>query len=148
MSTYTQTSVHIVFSTRDRAPVLTEARREELFRYVWGILKNKHCHLYRIGGYDDHIHILTALHPSIALADLVRDIKVASTSWIRSESVFPGFAKWQDGYAAFNVSADDRPSVIEYIKNQESHHREEDSLAEYKRLLAIHGIDADREYVK
>jgi putative transposase len=71
---YTQTYYHIVFSTKNRQPTLLKEHREELFRYLWGVLNNKKCHLYRINGIEDHIHILTSLHSSIALADLIRDL--------------------------------------------------------------------------
>ncbi len=79
MSTYSQIMYQIVFSTKRREPVLTKGKRPELFKYIWGILKNKKCHLYRINGVQDHLHIATHLHPTVALASLVKDIKVASS---------------------------------------------------------------------
>ena len=75
MSTHTQICYHVVFSTKDRQPVLRPDRREDLFRYIWGILKNRQSHLYRINGTEDHVHILTSLHPTVSLADLVKDVK-------------------------------------------------------------------------
>ena len=71
MSAYTQTLYQIVFSTKDREHTLTKPNREELYKYIWGVLKNKNCYLYRIGGVTDHIHIVTSLHPSISLASLI-----------------------------------------------------------------------------
>ena len=113
MSTFTQIYYHIVFSTKNREPVLLADNRDHLFRYTWGILKNKDCHLYRIGGVEDHVHILTSLHPAIALADLVKEIKTSTSSWIKDENIFPGFTHWQDGYGAFTVSHSDKDAVIE-----------------------------------
>ncbi|MBK9014557.1 MAG: transposase, partial [Saprospiraceae bacterium] len=98
MSTYTQSLYQIVFSTKHRQPTLAKEGRDELFKYIWGILKNKKCHLYRINGVEDHIHIVTSLHPSVALADLVKDIKLASNDHIKETGLFPDFGGWQDGY--------------------------------------------------
>ena len=95
MSTYTQTLYQIVFSTKNRELSLVKEGREKLFRYIWGILKNNKCHFYRINGVEDHIHILTSLHPSIALSDLVKDVKIASSKFIKSSfSKFRILAKW------------------------------------------------------
>lgn len=101
MSTYTQILYQIVFSTKNRKPSLEAENRIELFKYISGILKNKKCHLYRIGGVADHLHIITHLHPSIALADLVKDCKLASSEHIKSRKLFTAFNGWQDGYGAF-----------------------------------------------
>jgi REP element-mobilizing transposase RayT len=85
MSTYTQLLYQIVFSTKERNPVLAKPNRARLFRYISGILKNKNCHVYIINGVEDHIHILTHIHQSIAIADLVKDIKVASNLFINNK---------------------------------------------------------------
>ena len=97
MSTHTAISYHIVFSTKDRRPVLRQERREDLFRYIWGIIKNRRGHLYRTNGVEDHLHILTSLHPTVSLADLVKDIKTGSAHWIKENSVFRSFSHWQEG---------------------------------------------------
>src|SRR5690242_11891787 len=101
MSTHTAIAYHIVFSTKDREPVLNADRREDLFRYLWGIAKNRQSHVYRVNGVEDHLHILTSLHPTVSLSDLVKDIKTGSSRWIKEQSVFRRFSHWQDGYAAF-----------------------------------------------
>jgi REP element-mobilizing transposase RayT len=102
MSTYTQILYQIVFSTKEREPVLLKDNRPDLFRYIWGILKNQHCHLYRMNGVEDHPetsgHIVTHLHPSVTLADLIKDIKIASSKWIKEKGIFKNFVNWQDGY--------------------------------------------------
>jgi REP-associated tyrosine transposase len=145
---YTQTYYHIVFSTKNRQPTLLKEHREELFRYLWGVLNNKKCHLYRINGFEDHIHILTSLHSSIALADLIRDLKTSSTSWIKREKIFPHFIGWQKSYSAFTKSDADKQMVIRYIMNQETHHQHESSLDELKRLLKEENIDFDVRYLE
>jgi REP element-mobilizing transposase RayT len=147
MSTFTQIYYHIAFSTKDRTPALSADKREDLFRYTWGILKNKDCHLYRIGGVEDHVHILTSLHPTIALSDLVKDIKVATSTWINKENIFPKFSGWQDGYGAFTVSHSDKDAVIEYIKNQEEHHKKVSFKDELRQFLVRHGVPFDEKYL-
>ncbi len=143
MATYTQIIYHIVFSTKHRERVLTLSRREDLFRYIWGIIKNKQGHLYRINGVEDHVHILSSLHPTVALSDFIKAIKVASALWIKENGVFVEFDHWQDGYGAFTHSLGEKDRLTEYIKGQEEHHRHESFVDEYKRLLTEAGIEFD-----
>nr|WP_218280503.1 IS200/IS605 family transposase [Verrucomicrobium spinosum] len=89
MSTYTQILYHVVFSTKDRERVLAKAGRDDLYRFIWGTLKERESHLYRIGGVEDHVHMLITLHPSIALADLVKEVKTASSKWIKAPARSP-----------------------------------------------------------
>lgn len=144
---YKESSFHIIFSTKNREPVLREDKREELYKYIWGILKNKNCHLYRIGGIEDHIHILTSLHPTIALSDLIRDLKRSTTHWIKQENIFDCFEGWQSEYAAFCKEHKSLATVIEYIKNQKEHHLNENSRDELKRILRDEGIPFDDKYL-
>jgi REP element-mobilizing transposase RayT len=146
MSTYTQILYHIVFATKNRKPVLAKEHRNRIFKYIWGIIQTRNCYLYRIGGIEDHIHVLCALHPSVALADLVKEIKAGSNRWIRYENILPEFDSWQSGYGAFTCSIDSKDRIIEYIKNQEKHHRGESSASELKRLLCEADIDCDEKY--
>jgi REP element-mobilizing transposase RayT len=147
MSTFTQIYYHVVFSTKNRERALLANRRDDLFRYIWGILKNKDCHLYRISGVEDHIHILTEIHPTIALATLVKDIKISTSSWIKQNHVFPGFDHWQEGYGGFTVSHSDKDAVIEYIKRQEEHHKMVSFQDELREFLVKHGITFDEKYL-
>ncbi len=147
MSTYTQILYQIVFSTKERENVLIKENRERMYKYIWGILKNKKCHLYRIGGIENHIHIVTSLHPGISLADLVKEIKIASSVMIKEEKLFPHFRNWQIGYGAFTYSIDAKDKLIEYVKNQERHHKRENFVEEYKRLLKEFDIDFDEKYL-
>ena len=91
MSTYTQIIYQLVFTTKNQEKTLLMPDREMLYKSIWGVLENKKCHLYRIGGVEDHIHIITHVHPSIALADLIKDIKLSSSSLIKQESLFCKF---------------------------------------------------------
>ncbi len=147
MSTFTRIYYHIVFSTKYRDPCLTIENREKLFKYIWGIINKKDCHLYRINGVEDHIHILTDLKSNISLADFVKDIKVASSIWIKNQNIFPAFEGWQEGYAAFTCGSNDKDMIINYIKNQEVHHRKRTYLEEVERFLEENEIDYDSRYL-
>ena len=147
MSTYTQIYYHIIFSTKDRRPVLTKDRRQELFRYIWGVLKNHKCHLYRLSGVEDHVHMLLSLHPTVNLADLIKNVKTGSSKWIKDNKVFPGFMGWQDGYGAFTLSIAEKDAVIEYIKRQEEHHEKLSFRDEFRKFLEDAGIKFDDKYL-
>jgi len=147
MSTYTQILYHIIFSTKNRERSLLAESRPELFKYIWGVIKNNRGHLYRINGIEDHIHILTSLHPTVALADLIKDIKVVSSKWLHEMRICPKFTHWQAGYGAFTVSFHEKDALIEYIKNQEEHHRKISYVDELKRILAECGLEWDERYL-
>jgi REP element-mobilizing transposase RayT len=146
MSTYTQILYHLVFSTKDRQPVLSDSRRNELCMYMTGVIKNRHCRPVWINGVRDHVHILFSLRPTVALADLVKDVKVASSAWIKEDRVFPNFFAWQEGYGAFTYSLRDEPELIAYVKAQEEHHRKMTFLEEYRKLLRDHSIEFEEKY--
>jgi REP element-mobilizing transposase RayT len=146
MSTYTQIIYHIVFSTKNWQPVLKANSREELFKYIWGIINNKKGHLYRINAVEDHVHILTSIHQTVCLADFVKEIKVGSSRWIKQNNIFPGFSGWQDGYGAFTHSIKEKESLIKYIMNQQEHHREINFKEEYRKMLIEAGIEFDEKY--
>ena len=111
------------------------------------MLKNNNCHLYRIGGVDDHIHIATHIHPSVSIADLVKDIKLASSDYIKTQNLFPHFGGWQSGYGWFTYSFRDKDRLIEYVKNQEKHHEEKDYITELIELLKEHQVEFDEKYL-
>jgi REP element-mobilizing transposase RayT len=146
MSTYTQILYQIVFSTYKREETLNPSHRDELFKYIAGILKNKKCHLYQINGVRDHLHIITHIHPNIAPAALIKDIKLASSQHIRKAGLFRSFEGWQEGYGAFTYSFREKDRLIEYVKNQEIHHKEKTSRVELIELLDENGVDYDEKY--
>jgi len=147
MSTYTQILYQIVFCTKNREPILVKQNRDELYKYIGGILKNNNCHLYQIGGITDHLHILTHLHPSVALASLVKDIKLASHDYIKEKHLFPLFKGWQVGYGGFTYAYRDIDRLIAYVKNQEQHHKIKPYKEELIDLLIEHGIEFDEKYL-
>ena len=147
MSTYRQIFYQLVFGTKNRKPTIAKTHEEELYKYISGIIKNQNCKLYRINGIEDHIHIMSDLHPSLCLSDYVKEIKVASSLWMKEHGKFPNFEGWQDGYGAFTYSVREKDMIINYIKNQKEHHRSENFYAEYKRLLVENGIEFDEKYL-
>ena len=147
MSTYTQILYQIVFSTKHREQVLEKENRPDLFKYIWGTLNKNNCHLYRINGVEDHLHIVTHIHPAISLSGLVKDIKVASSGFIKTNNLFKNFSSWQEGYGAFTYTIKEKDRLIEYVKNQEEHHKNISFIDEYKELLKEHAIDFDEKYL-
>ena len=146
MGTYTQILYQVVFSTKKREKTLKKEYRTELFEYIWGILKNKKCHLYRINGVEDHLHIVIDLHPTVALSGLIKDIKVASSGYIKEKQLFPDFQGWQEGYGAFTYSINAKDALIEYVKNQEEHHKTWTFQEELRALLVENGVKIDEKY--
>ncbi len=147
MSTYTQLLYQIVFSTKNREETMIESGQDKLYSYIAGILKNKDCHLYRINGMKEHIHIITHIHPTIAIANLVKDIKIAADEFIKTEKIFPHFGGWQIGYGAFSYSISAKDNLIEYVKNQKEHHMKKSFKDEYICLLKEHQIKFDERYL-
>lgn len=147
MSTYTQFLYQIVFSTKDRNPALVKPNRKQLYKYLWGILNNKKCHLYRINGVEDHLHIITHIHPTVPVSSLIKDLKTSSNKFIKKEGLFPEFKSWQDGYGAFSYSIKAKDKLIEYLKSQEEHHKKVTFREEYIALLNEHEIEFDERYL-
>jgi REP element-mobilizing transposase RayT len=144
---YRQIFYQIVFGTKGREATITEAHCSELYKYIWGIIKNSNCKLYRINGIEDHVHIFSDIHPTLSLADYVKNIKVASSLWMKQSGKFPAFKGWQDSYGAFTYSIKEKDIIIEYIKNQKEHHKTENFYDGYKRLLVENGITFEEKYL-
>jgi len=147
MSTFRQIYYQIVFATRHRKPTINEKHEQDLYKYIWGIIDKHKCKLYRINSMPDHVHIFSDLHPTVALSDYVKDIKVASSLWMKQSGKFPLFDSWQDGYGAFTYSQKEKDRVIDYIKNQKEHHKQENYFDEYRRLLKEFDIEFDEKYL-
>ena len=145
MASYRQLYYHIVFGTKFRKPTIADVHCQLLYKYIWGILENKKCKLYRINGSNEHIHLLVDIHPTIAVSTLVKDIKVSTSLWIKQQLEFQDFEGWAEGFAIFTVSHSDRDKVIEYIKGQKEHHQKLSYLDEYKTLLKEYGIEFDEK---
>ncbi len=146
MSSYRQILYHLIFRTKNSRKTINQEHAKELYAYIMGFIKNKDCFLYRINGMEDHLHILCDLYPKIALADYMRDLKTSSSVWLKQTGKFSAFEGWADGYAALTYSWEDKGLIINYIKNQQEHHKKESFEDELKRLLREHGIDVDERF--
>ena len=143
MTSYRQILYQIVFSTKHRERTLIKRDRPELFRYMAGVVKKQNCHLYQLNGVEDHLHIVTDIHPSLALADLVKDIKLSANSFIKEGNILNNFVGWQKGYGAFTYHVNSLQGLIKYVKTQEEHHRALSYEDEYRKLLEEHHIEFD-----
>lgn len=139
--------IHAIWSTRNRVPNLHPDIRDDVHRYIGGILKRLNCIPMAIGGVEDHVHALFWMHPTCRPADVLRDMKKGSSHWIRTELGRPEFA-WQDGYAAFAVSPDHVRAARLYIGNQEEHHRKVSPRDELIALFREHGIEFNEEFIR
>ncbi|MEN9975588.1 MAG: family transposase [Verrucomicrobiota bacterium] len=145
-STHTSLHYHLIFATKNREPCLLEAWRPQLHEYLGGTVLGLDAHPEGIGGVADHVHLLVSLKATHRLADFMRELKKASSSWVRETCHQTGF-HWQEGYAAFTVSASARDSVRSYIANQEEHHRKKSFREELIGFLQKSGVDFDERYL-
>ncbi|MEI6752909.1 MAG: IS200/IS605 family transposase [Paludibacter sp.] len=145
MASYRQLYYHVVFGTKFRKPTIHDVHCQLLYKYIWGILENKKCKLYRINGGKEHIHLLVAIHPTIAVSTLVKDLKVSTSIWLKEQREFQQFEGWAEGFAIFTISHTDKDKVIEYIKGQKEHHQKLTFLDEYKALMQEYGIEFDEK---
>jgi REP element-mobilizing transposase RayT len=144
-STHTSLHYHLVFSTKQREPWIDTNWRAELHAYLGGIVKGLGGHPEGIGGVADHVHLLVSLKPTTCLSDFMRDLKKSSSVWVK-ESRLRDF-QWQEGYAAFTVSASARESVQRYIASQEEHHRVKSFREELVEFLKKSGVSYDPKYL-
>ncbi len=139
--------VHVVFSTKDRVPVLDALVRPELYAYLATIVRNNECECFRVGGVADHVHLAIRLNRQANVSDLVAEIKSSSSKWLKGQS--PKLAKfaWQRGYGAFSVGPADLNALIRYIDTQEAHHAKHDFQDELRACLKRYGIECEERYL-
>jgi REP element-mobilizing transposase RayT len=146
-NTFSQIYIQTVFAVSGRMSLITGDYKEELHKYIAGIVRNKRQKLLQINGMSDHLHILIGLRPAMALADLVRDIKSDSSDWINRRRLARGKFAWQEGYGAFSYGHSQLDMIIRYIQNQERHHKRRTFKDEYLTLLKRFEIEFKEEYV-
>jgi REP element-mobilizing transposase RayT len=143
-----QVYLHLVFSTKNRQPFLQDAAiRDELHNYLGGTCNNLDCPVLRVGGIADHVHILCRLGRTIAIADLVQELKRTSSQWLKTKSPALADFYWQHGYGAFSISPKHVDPLRDYIAHQEEHHRTVSFQEELRRLLTKYGLEWDERYV-
>ncbi len=146
-NTFSQIYIQTVFAVSGRLSLITQDFREELHKYITGIVRNKDQKLISINSMADHLHILIGLRPAMALADLVRDIKADSSEWVNKKKLARGKFGWQEGYGAFSYGHSQLDVIIRYIQNQEKHHRRRSFKTEYLTLLKKFEVEFKEEYV-
>ena len=146
-NTYSQVYVQIVFCVKGRQNLIDMIWKEELYKYICGIVNGKKQKVYAIGGVADHVHILVSLKPDITISDLVRDIKAGSSKWINEQQLVRGKFQWQQGFGVFSYSRSSLDNVIAYINNQEIHHQKKSFKDEYVELLKQFNIDYNEAYL-
>ncbi len=139
--------VHVIFSTKNREPMLTPEIRESLHGYIAGVMENLSGKLLKAGSVEDHIHLLLVLPRTSSPADLVKELKIATNAWLKEQRRRWMDFHWQAGYGMFSISPAHKEGLIRYIENQEEHHRKVSFQEEYRRLLGKYGIEYDEKYV-
>ncbi len=146
-NTYTQIHLQIVFVVKYREGVIHSSWKDKLYGYITGIVQANQHKMLIINGVPDHVHLLIGLRPSQSISDLMQDIKGSSSEWINDNKLVKGKFEWQAGYGAFSYSKSDLKNVIEYIKNQEEHHRKKSFREEYIEFLDEFEIEYDERYI-
>jgi REP element-mobilizing transposase RayT len=146
-NTYSQIYIQIVFTVKGRRNFIKEPFREEVQKYMSGIVSNKNQKMYAIYCMPDHTHILVSIKPNIAISDLVRDIKSNSTSFIKEKKILGEDFSWQEGFGAFSYSKSQSQQVVNYILNQPLHHQKRNFKEEYVEFLRNYDIAYDEKYL-
>ncbi len=136
-----------MFSTKNHKPMITPFYEEELHSYIGGVCKNLDCQPIKIGGYNDHVHILCMLSKKIALMKLIEEVKSHSSKWMKTKDESLKNFYWQDGYGTFSVNPSEVDTVVAYITNQHNHHRTLSFKEEYRAFLDKYKVDYDERYV-
>ncbi len=139
--------IHVIFSVKDRAPMLGVTIRPALHAYLATVARNADCECYRVGGVADHVHLAVRQSRTVTVAKLVEVLKTSSSKWLKSQSPdLTGFS-WQRGYGVFSVGPANLDDLRLYIDNQEEHHRTRTFQEEYRNFLTKYGIEYDERYV-
>jgi putative transposase len=144
---YTQIHVQFVFAVKFRAAMISKSWKDNLHKYITGIIQANHHKMLQINSVEDHIHFLAGIRPDHAISSLVQNIKSESTKWINAKKLCSTPFSWQTGFGAFSYCKREVHNVIDYIRNQESHHKKESFLAEYSRILNEFEIDYAEAYL-
>jgi REP element-mobilizing transposase RayT len=139
--------VHLVFSTKNRAPVLTPEIRAELHPYLSVVLTNDGCPSLRVGGVEDHVHLLFALSRTRTISQVVENAKTSSSKWLKTKGPALADFHWQNGYGIFSVSQSNADEVVDYIIRQEEHHQKMTFQEEFRRFLERYQVEYDERYV-
>jgi REP element-mobilizing transposase RayT len=143
---YTKLLYHAVFCTKYRRDTIPEAHEKELYAYIMRMIDSRKSKLYRIGGTENHLHLLFDMHPTFALSNFMRDIKENSSRWLRKNPNFPDFEGWGVSFAAFTYNLSDKQTVSRYIAHQKEHHKTTCFEDEYRNFVTVNGVEIDENY--
>jgi REP element-mobilizing transposase RayT len=146
-NTYTQISIHAIFAVKHRENFITKEWRDRLHSYISGVLKNEDTTSLSVGGWLDHVHVFFGMPPTKNISDIMRVVKTNSSKWINENDLVKGKFQWQEGYAAFSYSRSQRDTVINYIMQQEEHHKKKSFKDEYIEMLKTFEVDFDEKYL-
>jgi REP element-mobilizing transposase RayT len=146
-STLSNLAYHIIFSTKGREPTITPEIRDELYRYMGGIIKAEGGGLLQIGGMPDHLHMVVKLKPVHSLSEIMQKVKGGSSKWVNKKNRFLHKFAWQEGYGAFTVSQSQMSVVVRYVSEQEKHHRKLSFNEEFIGILERHGVEYDERFI-
>ncbi len=146
-NTYTQIHLHVVFAVKYRDAVIEKTWKEELYKYMTGILQSYGHKMLQINGIHDHVHLFFGMRPHQALSDLIGEVKGSSSGWINQKGFVRGRFRWQEGFGAFSNSRSQVPRVVNYVINQEKHHRKKTFIQEYEDMLKKYEVDYDEKYI-
>lgn len=146
-SAWTQNYYHMVFSTKQRATLITPELEVRLYPFMGGIVRDLRCTLLAINGMADHVHLLVRYRPDLSHSDLLQQVKGRSSKWVNETFPRMGHFSWQEGYGGFTVSKSNVADVEAYLARQKEHHRRQDFKTEFLELLRRHGIEFDEDEV-
>ena len=146
-NTYTQLHIQFVFAVKFRRALIEKSWKNDLHKYITGIIQANDHKMLQINSMPDHIHILVGLNPVQAISSIIQNVKTESSKWIKEQQYCNAKFAWQDGYGAFSYSKKDVHNVISYIQNQEAHHKKEAFIPEYIKLLNEFDIEYDERYI-
>jgi putative transposase len=146
-NTYTQIHIQLVFAVKHRTGLIEKTWKDDLYKYITGIIQGNNHKLLIINGMSDHIHVLIGFRPTQSLSELVQMVKRDSSKWINEQGFVKGRFEWQEGYGAFSYSQSHLSNIIKYIENQEKHHEKRTFLEEYRGFLEKFEVDFDERYI-
>ncbi len=132
--------LHLIFSTKDRAPLLHHSVENKIYDYLRNQLIEMQCPVRAVNGMPDHIHLLFLQNPKMAVTEIVKQIKGNSSHWMNSENIIPEKFSWQTGYAVYSVSESQLDKVFHYIANQKEHHSKKTFVQEFEEFVSVHGL--------
>ncbi|MGB0930500.1 MAG: IS200/IS605 family transposase [Chitinophagales bacterium] len=146
-NTYTQLYVHFIFAVKGRQHLIPKIYKDEVYKYITGVIQKRKHKLIAINGMPDHVHVFVGLHPSQSISDLMEDTKTAATKFIKKQPWMKYDFAWQRGFGAFSYSRSQIDSVVKYIRNQEIHHQTKTFKEEYLEVLEKFEVDYDERYI-